>query len=51
MNSYEKRQIVAEVNFRNKTCFRYDYKTDTVIEDFNKESRPMPFDVWYKQFA
>jgi len=50
MNPFEKRQIVAEYNFKNKTYFRYDMNTDTVIEEFNSKSVPIPFYEWYNLY-
>lgn len=43
----DKKNIVAEYNYNNKTCFKYDYKTDSVIEEFNRKSFPVQFSTWY----
>lgn len=50
MNTFEKRQIIAEYNYKNKTYFRYDLKTDSVIEEFNSKSVPITFDEWYRMY-
>lgn len=50
MNTFEKRQIIAEYNYKNKTYFRYDMKTDSVIEEFNSKSVPITFDEWYRMY-
>lgn len=50
MSVFEKRQIIAEVNCANKTFFKYDYKTDSVIEEFSN-SYPMSFDDWYAKYV
>lgn len=47
MYSYkDKMNIVASFNAKNKTCYQYDAKTDTVIEEFNRKSFPQAFDIW-----
>lgn len=51
MNSFQKRQIVAEVNYNNKTYFSYNSKTDTVLDVFNRNARPISFDEWYKLYV
>jgi len=38
--------IIASFNAKNKTCYQYDVKTDTVIEEFNRKSFPQTFDRW-----
>lgn len=52
----DKMNIVANFNAKNKTCYQYDVKTDTVIEEFNRKSFPLTFDRWantvlLKEFA
>ena len=42
----DKMSIVANFNAKNKTCYQYDVKTDTVIEEFNRKSFPLTFDRW-----
>lgn len=42
----DKKRIVSEYNMKNKTCYTYDFKTDTVIEEFNRMSFPILFETW-----
>lgn len=42
----DKMNIVANFNAKNKTCYQYVVKTDTVIEEFNRKSLPLKFDRW-----
>lgn len=51
MNTYEKKEIIAKVNYANKSCWRYDYKTDLVVEDYDKSYSPMKWEEWYSKFV
>ena len=42
----DKKNFVAQYNLHNKTCYQYDFKTDTVIQEFNSKSFPRKFDDW-----
>lgn len=42
----DKINIVSHYNASHKTCFQYDAKTDSVIEEFNSKSFPQSFDRW-----
>jgi len=42
----DKMNIIANFNAKNKTCYQYDVKTDTVIEEFNRKSFPLTFESW-----
>lgn len=42
----DKMNIVASFNAKNKTCYQYDVKTDTVTEEFNRKSFPQTFERW-----
>ena len=40
----DKMNIIASFNAKHKTCYQYDLKTDTVVEEFNRKSfPPIPF--------
>lgn len=42
----DKINIVSNYNAIHKTCYQYDAKTDTVIEEFNRKSFPVLFERW-----
>lgn len=42
----DKMNIIASFNAKHKTCYQYDLKTDTVVEEFNRKSFPQAFDRW-----
>jgi hypothetical protein len=42
----DKMNIIASFNAKHKTCYQYDVKTDTVVEEFNRKSFPQAFDRW-----
>ena len=42
----DKMNIIASFNAKHKTCYQYDVKTDTVVEEFNRRSFPQAFDRW-----
>ncbi len=46
MDTMEKKTFVATFNCNNKTFFKYDENSDTVVEEFNKSAKPIPFDDW-----
>lgn len=43
----DKINIISHYNATHKTCYQYDVKTDTVIEEFNNKSFPVLFDRWF----
>ena len=42
----DEKYIIALFNAKHKTCYQYDVKTDTVVEEFNRKSFPQAFDRW-----